>query len=70
MDATDGMDAIASIMSTFLLGRACVMFAHDPYLGPAAEFSCGSVYDNSNACVCSDGVDFDVDDCDSCVFPL
>ena len=29
---------------------------------------CGSVYGNSNAFAYGDGVDFDVDDSDSCVF--
>jgi hypothetical protein len=39
----------------------------DPFLlSPNDESSCGSVYGNSNAFAYGDGVDFDVDDLDSC----
>ena len=41
----------------------------DPFLlSPDGESSCGSVYGNSNAFAYGDGVDFDVDDFDSCDF--
>ena len=47
----------------------------DPFLlGPddesSHESSCGSVYGNSDACAYGDGIDFDVDDFDSCAFAL
>ena len=41
----------------------------DPFLlSPNDESSCGSVYGNSNAFAYGDGVDFDVDETDSCAF--
>ena len=43
----------------------------DPFLlGPDDEPSCGSGHGNSNAFAYGDGVDFDVDDFDSCAFDL
>ena len=43
----------------------------DPFLlGPDDEPSCGSGHGNSNAFAYCDGVDFDVDDFDSCAFDL
>ena len=46
-------------------------FVRDPFLlSLDDESSCGPVYGNSNAFAYGDGVNFDVDDFDSCAFAL
>ena len=57
-----------NLPSSFDIGNGRV---RDPFLsGPDDEPSCSSVYGNPNDFAYGDGVDFDVDDFDSCAFAL